>query len=80
MISGKGKLIMRYEIQSEAGDQINLATYETENEALRAIQNKYGIGCSMTNSSGSGDPSGDGDSICVTDDNDYQVAMIVTVA
>ena len=71
---------MRYEIQSEAGDKINLTTYETENEALLAVRSIYGPGCSMTSSSGSGHPDGAGDSICITDGDDVEVAAIVTVA
>jgi hypothetical protein len=70
---------MRYEIQSEAGDGINGTIYSTENAAIAAVKAHFGEECSVISSTGSGDPDGSGDSLTMSNDDDTEVADIVTI-
>jgi hypothetical protein len=70
---------MRYEVQTEAGDGINGTIYSTENAAIVAVKAHFGEECSVISSKGSGDPDGYGDSLTMSDDDDVEVADIVTI-
>lgn len=70
---------MSYEIQSEAGDGINGTVYSTKNAAIAAVKAHFGEDCSVIGSKGSGDPDGYGDYLTMSDDDDAEVADIVTI-